>query len=34
MAGPLSSEGIVVAVAEESVTTTNAEGYIMARLLR
>lgn len=34
MAGPMPTEGPIVATAEESVTTTNAEGYIMAMLER
>ena len=31
--GPISTEGIALAEAEESVTTVDVEGYIMARLL-
>jgi len=32
--GPIPTEGPIVATAEESVTTTNAEGWIMASLER
>lgn len=32
-AGPLPTSGPEVAIAEESITTTNAEGFVMARLL-